>query len=521
MLSTRRKAYAKRSRTGCRTCRARHVKCDESPGACQNCISTGRTCGGYEVHRLPRGRASKKIPIEYSILPRIAHGLCWVVTSDESRCLSFFQHRSIPGLVGFYDSPLWQHLVLQMSYSEPAVYHAVVALGAINHAQEKTGIPRPGQPRQNIWYQFALEQSARSITLLNKRRMSQDPKLQEVILVCCLLYITCELLRGHYDNACAHIFGGLQILKELNIRRRISGVCVSPVEQCVVETFLHLQMQSAFFGTGAPLTVDRDLVYEQSYEEYLLIFRSLENSRLASNPLLHTAFPFVSYCMRRSDADIMAEYGTLQQTQLQLLSYLTRFLRLLKLLSDESYRSLNDKEQLEVDMTNLLCVTAVHALKTCLCSKSSPLPQDLVLGSRTLLSLAEAATSKFQARPTIMLDSTIVPALFFAAFRCPDYGVRWRAIDLLRSWEHSEGFLNAAVVADVLEQNLRIELNHLRETKVSTCRLLPPRLSFVTKRHGQSFARMSYMVGETEITRWLNLGTTSFLYASLGTVQSS
>jgi len=34
-------------RTGCVTCKTRHVKCDEQKPRCQRCVSTGRQCDGY------------------------------------------------------------------------------------------------------------------------------------------------------------------------------------------------------------------------------------------------------------------------------------------------------------------------------------------------------------------------------------------------------------------------------------------------------------------------------------------
>ncbi|OAA70554.1 Zn(2)-C6 fungal-type DNA-binding domain protein [Cordyceps fumosorosea ARSEF 2679] len=44
----RKKKWAPKSRTGCLTCRARRIKCDEAKPACKKCVSGGRTCQGYE-----------------------------------------------------------------------------------------------------------------------------------------------------------------------------------------------------------------------------------------------------------------------------------------------------------------------------------------------------------------------------------------------------------------------------------------------------------------------------------------
>ncbi|KAM6508506.1 hypothetical protein FALCPG4_018347 [Fusarium falciforme] len=44
---SRRKPDAGRSRSGCITCKAKRVKCDETKPNCKACISRGDTCGGY------------------------------------------------------------------------------------------------------------------------------------------------------------------------------------------------------------------------------------------------------------------------------------------------------------------------------------------------------------------------------------------------------------------------------------------------------------------------------------------
>ncbi|KAM3511840.1 hypothetical protein MY11210_004531 [Beauveria gryllotalpidicola] len=44
----RQKRWTTRGRTGCLTCRARHIKCDETKPACRRCATGRRECRGYE-----------------------------------------------------------------------------------------------------------------------------------------------------------------------------------------------------------------------------------------------------------------------------------------------------------------------------------------------------------------------------------------------------------------------------------------------------------------------------------------
>ncbi|RAL04660.1 Zn(II)2Cys6 transcription factor [Aspergillus ibericus CBS 121593] len=519
MIASRRKA--KKSKTGCRTCRARRIKCDELPGACRNCTSTGRNCEGYDVYRLPVKRTPRQAAPDSLVLTQTPTGLRWKITSDERRCLSFFQQRTVPDLAGLYESPLWQKLVLQMSHTEPAVYHSVVALGATHQALEITKKPYFEIGSQNIWYQFAQERSSKAVALLTQRRMSQDPQLQEVTLVSCLLFLARELLCGNYDVASQHVLGGLKILKQLGVQRSISGTLISPVEQCVVEMFLHLQMQSVYYGTGAPLEIDGDLVYNQPYEDYLLIFRRLQDAQQAFRPLLNTAFLFVASCRHRSDEELLAIYGSLEQEQLLLLSYFNRYLERFELLYHETYTNLSQREQREADMTKLTCLSAFLSLKTCLLSKNQLFPEYLTPECDGLLSFAEAVVSRLQSYPTITLDSAVIAALYNASYKCSDFGVRVRAIDAARSWQHWEGFLNSSITADILEESMRAELMKLKESCDRTSSQLPPGVSFVTTPDGQVYARVPYKLGEAEKERWIGLETPASLYTVFSTVKTA
>ncbi|KAI1843853.1 hypothetical protein JX265_003749 [Neoarthrinium moseri] len=52
MLSTITKSYTRRdkkARTGCRQCKQKRVRCDETRPACINCVRKGRVCPGYQV----------------------------------------------------------------------------------------------------------------------------------------------------------------------------------------------------------------------------------------------------------------------------------------------------------------------------------------------------------------------------------------------------------------------------------------------------------------------------------------
>jgi hypothetical protein len=245
-------------------------------------------------------------------------GLDWAMTSDERRCLSYFQFHTVPTLLEFFDSTLWQKLVLEMSRSEPPVYHAIVALSAIHQNSEENGMPlaTPASRAENPWHQFAEDQLERSIKLINQRWTSQDPRLREVILVCCLLFVLADLLRGFYENAFLHLQSGLRILRDL----QLSGPVVNPssrqsiVEQCIVAAFAHLDILAAHYDRVFSILRTHDQ-YIARPPAFLPQFHTLTDARIAFDALLSAAYEFSAPCMGMSEEQVGDNYPALQAQQ--------------------------------------------------------------------------------------------------------------------------------------------------------------------------------------------------------------
>ncbi|KAL4745336.1 hypothetical protein BDW72DRAFT_211497 [Aspergillus terricola var. indicus] len=557
------KRFSTRSRTGCRTCRARRVKCDEAPGACNNCTSTKRVCEGYDAHRIPTVRWPRKAAADASRpisgclidggLPTmdlaISSKVQWKVTSDERRCLSFFQYRSVPQLVAFFDSPVWQQLILQLCYHEPAVFHAVVALGAVNQGHElarKTRAHPPGPSQRkalqtkNKWYLFALEQSGRSFALLNRRRMSEDPYLQTIILVCCLLFVMCELLHRNIATAVCHVQSGLRILHGMKISRHVCGLNLtgpSMFDESIVETFLGLQGSSVFFGTKETLPIDQSFVFQQPYDMYLQTFTSLQQARKVLSPLLHTLWLFVAQCMKASDAQRAAMYATLQRRQLLLLTYFARFLQHFDAFCMTTYgttvfssvsipMSLSQatrKAYRTAELTRLAVITSIFCTKTAtaLTNQSQPLPKFYVAECEAIIAAAENAMRNLKAdldgdSPTLTPQHEIVPAVYVAAVRCADLGVCCRGIAALREWNSEEGFMSSSLCAAILEEALKKRLKNLYN-----CAEWPGSVSYRMGVDGWVTARIVYSVDGEERMHTVSLKRNEDLVEDLLAIEGS
>ncbi|KAE8141632.1 hypothetical protein BDV38DRAFT_190318 [Aspergillus pseudotamarii] len=453
-----RRTGGRKSRTGCRSCRARHIKCDEAPERCRNCTATGRVCDGYDVHRLPLAKKAGVDATRPAMTLVMAQRPTWPMTSDERRCLAYFQHRTVPMILEFYDSSLWRELVLWMSQSEPVVYHAVIALSAVHQDMERRGMPLLIQEAYNIWNSFALEQLGRAFSCLIKRRMSHDPRLRDVILTCCLLFIMLDLLRGRYDDAFRHLKSGLRILKESTAPKApISRVPrEEAIEPCLVETFYHLGIQSTLFGVETSrLPIDDE---SKPGGGGSVAFDSLEQARQAFNAPLRAVYQFTGPCMGLSAVEIASHYETLQLKQLAAWSSLSQYMDSFDLFYRRASSALRPKEQRGADMLYLQQLGLAVSLKTCLLGGNTPAYEHYTSDYRKIVVLAERIVKSFPQPPAVSINNGVIPTLYRTAMVCRDYTIRWRAIELLQTWPHREGPFDSNWFLYVALETMKAEL---------------------------------------------------------------
>ncbi|KAI1651884.1 uncharacterized protein F4817DRAFT_364807 [Daldinia loculata] len=286
--STKRKRASKpKVRTGCITW-IRRVKCDETKPSCTRCTSTGRKCDGYDGAPPPRPKKPASSSPDQLATPfptpttatdgypgprhdparnspaaayrgnpasQILRPLAADIEGTEEERLYFhrFRQAAEAGLALHASSlgaSFWRRLVPQVGHSDPAVRHALIALGAAyesmqlqqgQHQQEQnyqTKQPAPrissrsdspaersyvSTPPPEDTYQcadqlelFMIQQYNLSIYHLQRHvQPGSSSESVETTLICCLIFVCIETSRGNEAAALAHVANGLQIIKAL------------------------------------------------------------------------------------------------------------------------------------------------------------------------------------------------------------------------------------------------------------------------------------------------------------------
>ncbi|KAM0318359.1 hypothetical protein ACHAO8_001750 [Botrytis cinerea] len=453
-LPKRSRAFSTRAKTGCKTCKVRHVKCDEGRPGCRKCAATGRQCDGY-AHCTPSPNP-KPSALSSSIVPKssssAAHQLPTIVpdflspslavSDQEQHSFHFFHTQTAPQLSGCFGSKFWDYFVLQASHREPAVRHAAIALGSLHE-------------------RFELED--RFISKCNR---------------------TCpsiHTLRGHHNSALAHIDGGVKIFSEL----QVSGHS-APVSHDLPEDHIPVSIFRMLFGrldTQASVLTSRARIIDgesgSSPNSIPDRFLNIEQAREAMESIwTYSARNLLSCSMYNG---VPLPLPTSQETKFQLLAHLENWNRAFESFSCMSTERGNveivspmemrarDLLRLHKTMTQILVTTSTtHSARF---NESSELlwddfqlefeamvnwaseiirtPSDIQIGGRKAASFT--------------LDSEILQPLFLIATKCRHRRIRNKAILLLNQADRQEGLWNSLLTAKVAERIREIEESGLGE----------------------------------------------------------
>ncbi|WQF79456.1 Putative zn(2)Cys(6) fungal-type DNA-binding domain-containing protein [Colletotrichum destructivum] len=198
-------------RTGCITCKRRHRKCDEGRPACATCLTYQGYCGGYAANNkqtLDRNRpihpkpARSQTKHDMLLEPNYAS----LVFSGQLEKDHFDYWLAFTETTVLFRSDLLTQVIPQLSWKDPAIKHAALAIGASALGRNTREQRILGIGELNP---AALKHYSKALSLLYTSPMSP-----EKTLLACLLFIIFECLRGNSTAGLSHINHGFQILDQ-------------------------------------------------------------------------------------------------------------------------------------------------------------------------------------------------------------------------------------------------------------------------------------------------------------------
>ncbi|KAL3452708.1 hypothetical protein BJX65DRAFT_292714 [Aspergillus insuetus] len=449
--------YTSRARTGCETCRIRRVKCDESPGSCRNCTSTGRNPLGVVVGVGGGMTMTMVNDLGTAALPG--------KTSDERRCFDVFQNRTIP------------MVVLQMSQSDPCVCHAVVAFSALHEGtlrqQRHWAHTRSLDVRHR---DFALKQYGRALSSLAARLRSNDPQMRYVTLVCCIVFVLFELLNDNYSGVLVHLQNGVNVLTNTTgepARASIIGGAIHPsgsnshrFDAALRRTFAHLDVQSIYFDRASrAMNIYPSYGDPVNLDDCPVWFDNLYGAKETIDPLLNNVLAIwrvSQMILRDKDARSGPAYENLLAEQHRMRTYLARhvtaFTQFLTRHPPVTARDLRSRDVILLDHIVLFMnVEACIGLSEMVFDAWHAEWTQTVNLIEKIIRSAIAEFGSVSALPNVVFDLEINLPLGWVVLKCRDPVLRQRALDLQRLWPHSEGLHPTAFLMNMGQQVSNIE----------------------------------------------------------------
>lgn len=103
----------------------------------------------------------------------------------ERRSFDFFCQRTVRILSGIFNPTFWTRLVLQATHHEPAIKHAVIALGALHECAQVGSRDEPSI--------FAMQQYGKAIGCLVEPIQGRQKQAADVALMTCVLFVCFEV----------------------------------------------------------------------------------------------------------------------------------------------------------------------------------------------------------------------------------------------------------------------------------------------------------------------------------------
>lgn len=415
------------------------MRCDEGKPACNKCLSTGRKCDGYDA--IPSNVSS---PVSLSLFSN--------VTPREHRAFEYFLSCTAPELAGYFSREIYSTRVPKLSFSESPLWHIVIALSSV-HEGYAHSIQDSKRDAQLAQYAFGLKHYSLAVKSL-KEAISSQPESIESVLLCCMLFVSFDSLRGNYTAASTHLNSGLKIL----CSEKDAGNLSSPSDAKIVEQFTCLGLSTGvFIDSHLPETNTHAIWSQFSYlgsGRENSNFETIDDARHSINMILNDFM--LHHTKSQSSENVLSEYEAIlststSTTRAALLAWTRNFDAMILRTDPATLSSSALRGSLLMKLHHTSLIAIVNGV--------DPIEGgDLNAPYRTIVTLARSLiNASARTKANISSDLGLVSPLFVTISRCTVPALRREALELLNAVPRREGLWDAEIVARIASELFLIE----------------------------------------------------------------
>lgn len=445
-------------RTGCNTCKARRIKCDEATPRCRRCVVAGRGCE-YQT-------SSKRVQSLKAITIYLAPAQLQPTLFSKDRSLVLFEQGLATALDEDFGAQFWTRLVLQLAHSEPPIRLAIAAASVVYEDVELSLRDSANYVSADLNCQKQWAVAVRSLSA----QIDQRPGSILVPLICCLLFTCIEWLRGKSDASWLHVRNGVRILtnrgrassQSSSMHSCLAQAELAVVEEHVVPIFSRLNLLYAL--TNGPTT----LLYSRITNEedpHL----NLPDSRQRLYNICITATHFIYETTSRAQWLNIDIEDLVEQARLEVKLHDWRVhLEMLVAQQQTAGRPVNQRAYHTIlvqyglmhvwlrtfmsDVKDLADLKGQQQLAAMTMISNSALTDRVSSGDK----LGKVASRVESLSFRVQRDAT----LWYTVERCPHPAMRRHALDLLRLVALRRGAWNACDMQMMVEEVIKIGYDH-------------------------------------------------------------
>jgi hypothetical protein len=399
-------------------------------------------------------------------------------SSSEMRALEYFCVKTAPGMGMHFDADFWKRFVIPASVAEPALRHAMVAVGIFAEQLESRGVKEitlahneavsppylpPVAPVQRRGSSdgdlMALSSYNKSIGLLTKL-VASSAHSTDVILLVCFLFVCVEFLRGDDAAAFRHFRGGMTIIVDLVSRKQStagSRLMVDRVRSSILPAFNRLEMLSALFGNGAswpyPVALPNSVP---------AMFSSVSGARDSMVHLMNISLRFVQK-IQMLEYEPCAIPASADDEQADLLRYLQLWRSRFSIFQSSQVKALAADDLYAANVLEIQRTVAITWVSTVMspyqCAHDAHIPAytAAVVLAEQIYGTGSMRIQHARQANTFLLEVEVVGPLYWICVKCRHPAVRRRAIAVLRGMHHREGMWCSDIAAAVADRIVAVE----------------------------------------------------------------
>ncbi|KAH6718332.1 hypothetical protein BKA61DRAFT_301134 [Leptodontidium sp. MPI-SDFR-AT-0119] len=475
-------------KTGCLTCKVRRVKCGEEKPSCFRCLKLGVDCDGYVSTesrlRIQRTPASNRDLLPKTILAApipTAFAKSPFENAEEYRYFDFFCGRTTWEIFPESDSGTTRRMMLQSCNTNPAIRHALVAIGALDKTSETARDFRrlsvdtaDGIPSSNEHHRTALRQYTKAVSLM---RSSSQPLDLKTTLLNCLVILCFEAWNGNLNLAVQQVQTGIRLILEWkansekpHTESNYSPVGPNFVEDDLVQIFCRLAIQVCFFASDRSLDCRAIIRAEgtEFSETMPKIFTSVKEATLYHQGILRRGMNFASSQRRYEKFKPSDITAGLYEEYLRHVNAFDRWLAAFGSLPSivaEQSGSYNHTAVRKAKTLELTMKAAYISLSACLTTDQMAYDEFNYMYEEVIQLcedvLNDTKLPSNSRNTTYCFDSRLILPLYFVGLQCRERTLRRKGISILLSWPKREGIWDTAFAAKVGQWAMMIEERHL------------------------------------------------------------